>query len=126
MKDLIERLEKATGPDADLDAAIFEAVNGVSAYRNTHGFSGGTVRKRMQGLPAYTDSLDAALSLVPEMYEGSLDIRNPAVGQFGAKLWTFKGGGDVWGKGINQAIALCIAALKARALLSDDGKAEVK
>jgi hypothetical protein len=51
LTELIERLEKATGPDRELDAAIRDALYSPSAR---------------VGWPPYTASLDAALALVEE------------------------------------------------------------
>lgn len=106
-EELIEALEKATGPCIMLEQEI-------SIWRYAQ-----------EGLPAppiprpYTASLDAALSLVPEGWEWIV---------FGA------GGADVWHVGndavlhridetyaATPAIALCIAALRAREA-SDDGR----
>ncbi len=59
MKDLIERLEKATGPDEILDRDIAFEIGTYSAPD----------RGDPEGhWPAYTGSLDAAMALVPEGY----------------------------------------------------------
>lgn len=98
MSDLIERLEKATGPDRQLDAAISEALTGIPekiAFEHPNFVP-----------PRYTASIDAALTLVP----GSMvSLR-------------FQRTGQTWGCYLNgrdtnataPAIALCIAALRAR------------
>jgi hypothetical protein len=61
MKDLIERLEKATEPSRILDAQIYIIVN--SAYEPT-GRVPGEVRYKAGGhpfaCPRYSESLDAA------------------------------------------------------------------
>jgi hypothetical protein len=55
--ELIAALEKATGPDRELDAAIFwsQVPDGVEVAMASP-------------IPAYTASIDAALTLVPEGY----------------------------------------------------------
>jgi hypothetical protein len=127
MQELIDRLEKATGPDKQLDASIFFAVTGIPAHSKTPGYSGGTVSRRMQGLPAYTASIDAALTLVPA---GDWQVHftihaesetfcflhsNKLVQQFHSP------GAIELEKRKPTAIAICIAALKARsALLAKD------
>lgn len=64
MTDLMElasRVEAGEGPDAMLDLAIFQAVTGkegIVRYMGREGISA--------EVPAYTASLDAVMSLVPE------------------------------------------------------------
>lgn len=110
---LIERLEKATGPDRELDLAIALAVcpNVLVAKRDTL-----TGALRDYTYWEYTASIDAALTLVPPEW-----------------MWALHGGkGSCLGAQLNLpdvetpeveifvddaasvAIALCIAALKAR------------
>lgn len=85
MKDLIERLEAATGPDQELDHAIGMAV----------GFGGD-----------FTSSIDAALTLVPEGYGWNLQGNTNS---FYAVVRGYKNKVSP-----TPAIALCIAALRAR------------
>lgn len=104
--ELIERLEKATGPNRNIDAAI-----AIWALETGMGIN------HANGHPKpYTASIDAALTLVPEGAEIELTnlhaIARAAVGlncdmpEFGEHA-----GGSL-------ALALCIAALKARAALT--------
>jgi len=112
--DLLTRLEKATGPDRELDEDLarelgWETVmqwNGL-VWKSPSGNTGYTP-------PRFSSSIDEALSLVPE----------------GAIKWSVSGGLDgMWGatvdmgvvglicadfKGHTPALALCIAALRAR------------
>lgn len=95
--ELIQRLEKATGPDVELDHALGMLV-GV----------GGD----------YTRSIDAALTLVPEPAVKSdggrmVDIRLDERRNVGFATVNY----DFSAQGATPAIALCIAALKARAAL---------
>lgn len=108
MKKLIEKLEKATSPDGGLDVMIAEAI-GLNTW---HGTTGG----HASALP-YTSSLDAAMTLVPDddhhwkcgysryvRHNAEVaDLMHPDKGIFVGECDS------------SRAIALCIAALKARA-----------
>lgn len=95
MSDLIERLERATGPSAELDARIWCELNG-SDYIAPHTWEGqsGKLYVHDYTVPAYTASIDAALTLCPGGFA--------SVGGHSAN-------------GATPALALCIAALRARA-----------
>ena len=121
--ELIAALEKATGADRDLDANIGKVAGwlktGWAANRWWAPDVAARARKAKKtpgsfgvlplDLPKFTASIDAAVSLVPNGWEWCV---------YGA------GGSDVWlpeGLRAQQmtyaatpAIALCIAALKAR------------
>ncbi len=68
---LIERLEKATGPDRELDVEIQEAVVGLEMYESIAERGGGKCIRYYPGppgptyraLPRYTSSIDAAMTL---------------------------------------------------------------
>jgi hypothetical protein len=113
MSDLITRLEAATGPSFTLEKEILRAVNPNAS---------------MLSVPNnYTSSLDAALTLVPEgwqSYTADFSIE-------GRARWSLQGTrtqwrtnddgdkepGDDWyamGIGSTPALAICIAALRAR------------
>ena len=96
-------LEKATGPDRELDIAIYvfdsaqEAVDHVKA-------------------PAYTASVEIAVTLVPSQFEWTV-AQNDGL----AFVWEPVGPYQrsqhkrlFQGTAATHAIALCIAALKAR------------
>lgn len=128
MQELIERLEKATGPDRELDGLIYGSLRGLKRNggtfhiylsEETFQFEHPTVRHtngpaalyvRGCNVGEFTESIDAALTLVPDGW-----------------LWDVASSGAAWvmpdyeldGQivigGVQQpAIALCIAALKAR------------
>lgn len=131
-RELIERLEKATGPDRDLDLDITLAClpNGENGRARlpilaedvgNHCYewveiSGVSIRSA----PHYTSSIDAALTLVPEGKYWDLSRGLPAQ-TIRHIYWA-----EVYGDdnahdsqhpicpGANPAIALCIAALRAR------------
>lgn len=97
---LAERVEAAEGPDRELDREI------CLALRSGRWISPGAV-------PAYTSSLDAAMTLVPEgcgiaIFWFSLD-----------RIAEAQVGGDRKMKGATTALALTAAALRARASSSE-------
>lgn len=92
---LIERLESLTGPCRDLDRDIGCDLAG---------------KPRNDPVPLhYTANIDAAMTLVPGGFE---DVQVNRSGM--AFLVTSRGGIQHSGFGQGAAIALCIAALKAR------------
>jgi len=130
MGDLLElakRCEQASGPERELDGAIWCAVNGYDFL----GWDGAGVMWRKRGhdrshYPAdrvriFTASLDAALTLVPEGWPWSLDAtQRPPYRECGRADIFAPGGGlkptdvmDVYAA--TPALAICAAALRARA-----------
>lgn len=119
-EELIAALEKATGPSWELDEAIMCCVYAdLKPERHLEGWysaSGDHIR-----VDRYTASIDAALTLVPEGWRWSLDwTQRPPYQDCGRADLYAPGAGikppdvsDVYGA--TPAIALCIAALKARA-----------
>jgi len=121
---LIARLEKATGPDRELDARIYAACFHPHGFDrmaerafNRHDLRSyvwyDTEGRRITcwGDKAFTGSLDAAVTLVPEGFYWSYDIRGCAIvcaGEPPSEIY-----GDCRGHP-SPVIALCIAALKAR------------
>jgi hypothetical protein len=132
LAELIERLEKARGPDRHLDAAIALHVGAPKAFFESVGvsFDDGTVDgpdcfddaiwggggHSYEAL-RYTASIDAALTLVPAGWGFKADCglgygNSFTVGHVGQnKLYDQPEG---FGAGNTPAIALCIAALRAR------------
>lgn len=124
MKDLIDKLAKATAPCRALDRAIYEAAQldaDMVKYEaeswfcatngSSHGFNtkhGNPAVEWCGRLPSYTGSLDAALTLVPDSIE-QWDVC------FDTYPIACVGRGENGAKGATPAIALCIAALRARA-----------
>jgi hypothetical protein len=127
VKDLIERLEKAAGPDRQLDNAIEEAVD----------FPKPTNPDDLPGYPPYfTASIDAALTLVPDGWRWQISNRAPKPKEGRAYLWNaephfagiatrpnpnYRGEEDT---AATPALALCIAALKARAAITAGDRRE--
>ena len=136
MKEIIEKLEKATGPDRRLDVEIDCAIRFPAlrpARKDDH-------KEHQRGFPpsegdiyvptgflmanSYTSSIDAALTLVPEDCYADL-IERCAESCFGTP-GRFRAVVNYWGdeRYIGDThdvrdIALCIAALRAR---SDGGE----
>lgn len=131
LDDLIARLEKAEGPDRKVDLAISLAINYRSAFdevvravwspmaddievfdaQGRRGFL-----DPAQFVPLWTRSIDAALTLVPESCDVRRFVDDPS--GTGWTLSQFRGG-VVLTRGVGvtadlPALALCIAALKAR------------
>jgi hypothetical protein len=112
MNDLIERLEKATGRDLSLDYQIELYVrDGKPLPRDSQNWP--------IGVKDYTSSIDAALTLVPKGLNYVLKARNPGA-KSEARVGGPQGGFIIKdGEHSSPAIALCIAALKARAAMAE-------
>lgn len=112
---LADRVEREE-PSFELDSTIYEDALPVEEKR------------RIVDLPAYTTSLDAALTLVPEDWTAWELISHAAKTLFSADLsrLTTCGAGEDWAHGLGRtpALALCAAALRARAALADPAPAD--
>jgi hypothetical protein len=141
MEELIRRVESATGPSRELDAEIWWAVERKTAESTYWSAATGLPRRLPDnspipgGLgstavkvlaPAYTSSLDAALSLVPAGWDWSLESDTADDNQ------PIRPTASVWRRGVHPtmdemvfaatpALALAAAALRARAGERDDG-----
>jgi hypothetical protein len=142
LSELAERCEKATGPDRELDAVIWATINGGYIEATGHGDSkavwindrgfvkhavplgDGIWRERdllgdVERAPAYTASLDAAMTLVPEGLVPWFDWHHkasdaPGVVSYEAYVQRISDActlGD--GEGSSYALALTAAALRA-------------
>lgn len=101
--ELIERLEKATGPDREFDEAIARLAGW---YIDGGGYT---------SAPRFTASIDAALTLVPKGFNWSLGSMGGK--GFKADLHHIERGFGPVCIGVTAPIAICIAAIKARAAL---------
>ena len=112
---LIERLERAEGPSENLDWDILAQFGNPSYDIHTCPRSMWTVVAAGQYRPlSFSASLDAALSLVPEGWTRSVDATVPRMG-IDVCLFAENGSArDAVGVHKHEAIATCIAALKAR------------
>mgnify|MGYP003393035213 CR=1 FL=1 len=119
MTDLIARLEAATEGSRELDAEIGAKFGALRYTRNAPNISNQPI------WPPYTTSIDAALTLVPEGWTGHLMWQSVAPGAKAlnmADCWFLRHGHPIDAAkedirnviGATPAIALYIAALKAR------------
>lgn len=120
MGELIKRLEAATGPDRELDVAICRAIEyEVRADKRMPGkwFYEPVKQYSWQEVPAYTASLDAALTLVAEGWLWTMWAAQPTESDRWAADASvyYKAEAKFRGEGVTPALALCIAALRARA-----------
>jgi hypothetical protein len=108
MKDLIARLEAATGPSRELDAEIAAIVCGGKADPSQPGWC---IDGPEYMALAYTESLDDARTLVPDGYQytvGSVPVEGQEPVISAMVNW------EPAANGSTEALALTIAALKAR------------
>lgn len=126
---LIERLEKATGPDRELDGLIAAATNKDPKCKieGHHWYfwvddeelgENCTAGWMLGGeVPEFTKSIDAALTLVPEgQFVNALNQhQNVWRAEVGNAIRSYKGRSAIPAN--SPAIALCIACLKAIAAL---------
>jgi hypothetical protein len=129
---LAERCEAATGPDWKLDGLIADELSdweNLGGHWEQHKVSGERRRTSYPPAPLYTASIDAAMTLVPEGWAvGSLEwwpMRSRGAGI--TLLETGSIGGADWhgydalfhadarARAATPALALCAAALRARA-----------
>lgn len=115
LSSLIEKLERATGPDRELDVEIGRMM-GTLVMRQED------VGPREYTHWRYTESIDAAVSLIPEKHHwtvsGGIDEYGAPRGMEGmfsacCPPVPFEVEPRTWAK--HPALALCIAALKAHA-----------
>lgn len=119
--DLIQRLQEAAEGSRELDLEIGEAVAVVRFNPATGRYRTDRLNKEtlVHNAPRYTTSIDAALTLVPEHFRWSVNARQNAVDRvdgYLAHVWfgttpSYEST-ETWAA--TPALALCIAALKAR------------
>lgn len=129
--ELIERLEKATGPDWEFDieileivfpdqykslCAVFEETWKKAQENGLHDRRLACWRSTFMGAPSFTRSLLAAVTLVPEDY--AWDVRSQA-DYFWASVADKIEGQGFFLTAKTPALALCIAALRARSALTE-------
>lgn len=108
LMDLVERCEKAAGPDQELDLVICRRVMNSEPLGHAAGLPDEALKDCISSLlvPRYTASLDAAMSLVPEGW----------VWRVGKTGWAHLiGDREVWTDAATPALALCAASLGALA-----------
>ena len=126
MTDLATRIEQATGPDRVIDAEIWTLIIDLSDPDINEPVFRHIVSRILAGgndgeCPAYTASIDAAMTLVgndfwlelkgPRKY---LNIPSPVPNYWSASVDDWNHEGHAMGWGSTPALALCAAALRAR------------
>ena len=114
---LADRCEKAEGPDRELDAAIELALGTFSDFTANEAkvLAGGLCRE-------YSASIDAAMTLVPDKYQDRFLIDAHGAWLGPDYMYFTEGEADFNGQAPTPALALCAAALRARATLETIGK----
>lgn len=129
MKELIERLERATGPNREIDLAISVAINFKGVFESDRDWRWNVMGDEIEGhrngkrsgfldptqfVPRWTASIDSAMQLVQEnnFAEVCTDPVCATIGVKGNPGYIAAGLYQVGGA--TPAIALCIAALRAR------------
>ena len=115
---LLAKLEAATGPSREYDAEIARAV-GWHLRDGMYGLEWIAPEGRMRGLPHFTESLDCAMTLVPEgcywhVAAGKTRDSEPL---YGAMIQEAAFDGAELGAAENDvgpALALVIASIRAR------------
>jgi hypothetical protein len=111
---LISRLETVEEGSRELDAEIYTALGATPPETEGRYWTGpcGTTRHYGSLIPAYTTSLDSAMSLVPEgaHTEFAYEDRHRR-----SWKWSLRRNGYSFeARGNTAALALCIASLRAR------------
>ena len=110
-RDLIAKIEAATEPDMELDAEIATA-SGWQMYDDGCWDLPGQYDTALTGTPPFTSSIDRAMLLVPKGHWWAIVMRGNEDG-FDASVIP-PDTEMTWHRGANAALAICIAALKAR------------
>jgi hypothetical protein len=119
IEEIIAALEKAHGPSRDLDLEIWRAASGkpwrweprVDNAITWDKYGKGAIGNPVVSLDPFTSSLDAALTLVPE---GAVWCMTHTGLPKTTVFASVHGGPTAVGR--TPAIALCIAALRARSI----------
>ncbi|MEW6627614.1 MAG: hypothetical protein AB1431_12595 [Pseudomonadota bacterium] len=137
LSELADAVEGLSGPDREMDAAIFRAIGAplpdefagkkiaLTFDEARHAFFmdvGSDMVVRYEP-PAYTASIDAAMTLVPEgIGETPLSVMLQRTWEGIGKVRLLDSlGGQVWdGNASTPALALTAAALRARAALASE------
>lgn len=125
---LIAKLEMATGPDREIDTEIWLLVTPGATRKKwsyTHTATGRLCEvdetrqadRRLIIVPDFTASVDAAAKLTPQAHDWALHVDNGKA--IAGCMPASEDGCDCSDShGATPALALCIAALKARAALA--------
>lgn len=122
---LAKKCEKAIGPDRQLDGEIWAAIQGVElliwerqlSSGECLSYRGALKYPKLSGVARYTSSFDAARTLIPDDHDYILEHVNGGL-TIGARVGHNNPDRTSWGD--TDELALCAAALRARASLSTD------
>jgi hypothetical protein len=126
MKDLIKKLENAEGPDRELDVAIGFAVGRIRERNGNYLLATGNDSDMVvepnayddhlvaQPLSYYTSSVDAAMTLIPRHAQWTIETDAAWVRWLEGEKVKETQGWFTRREGKATALAVCIAALKAR------------
>lgn len=125
MEALIARVEAATGPDRELDAEIAEAIGMALSDDRTAVYAGYRVNANTDeeydvwdDVPFYSESLDAAVSLVPSGWVVEIIVQHPTY--WAMKLRRLSDGMLVSGAAKTEQGTRTAAALRARQAMQDE------
>lgn len=128
---LITKLEALTEPCRETDALIYCAMNCLTfvKYEAWNGDDGRlhyeqpgiAVPLSSETFPRVTESIDAAMTLVPKGMAGHVDFGQDVLFREYQTSEILYGKSKCFGVGASSAIALCIAAIKALALPQSNG-----
>lgn len=110
MSDLIERLEAALEGSRELDEEIAQAIFPKLIRRHASWY----IDDMRTDIEPFSTSLDAALTLVPEGHAGLTMRTNTSMPQVTIHCAPNSDRTNYYGEAVTVALALCIAALKAR------------
>jgi len=115
LEELALRCVEASGPDRKLDALIASVTGWQDVRGEGYGVWRGIrpTRSRRETVLRFTASLDAAMTLVPEGWRFVIDND----GCHCRMTRRSRQGSDIYGFAGSMALALCAAALRARAQL---------
>ena len=132
LEELAAACERATGPDRELDTDILIALH-PGSWRKAKGEAfipekGWEPGSYSQSARTYTASLDAAMTLVPE--GATWSVTDPANRDGSKSVFGYpsRAHASVAGSdrehhyAVTPALALCVAALRARAYLQEQSK----
>ena len=117
MIELIERIEALEGPDREVDRLVGRAAGWRHVPSGKYDWMKPSGMYCTIGLPPFTASLDAAMTLVPEGWSGLLGFRgtHDYIEERGhAHIQTIVGEKEAYAEASTPALALCAAALRAR------------
>ena len=105
---LRDRIAAATGPDREIDDALWSLTTGLSAYTEGEPLKAGNPPRRTRlSIPNYTASIDAAVTLVPYRY--GWGVENYGVH---ARAWLLFPKPTYEVKAHTKPLALCFARIE--------------